>query len=421
VRRSLARLPYRRDLGILPARTTHGPAPRVTVLMATYNRSNVLRHAIASVRAQTVTDWEALVIGDAVTDDTADVVAAFDDPRIQYLDLPVNSGDHSGPNSVGARLARTDYVAWLSQDDLWLPDHLELLLGAVADARADGAIAGLYLVRAVGSDGLDDPATRIEVRSASGPLRVTGHRNHPASSWLLSAAALARAGDWRRSTTVRYATSQEYLFRVWASGARVVLSPTPSAVLIPSIVGDRAYGARRDHEQAALAPAVTGGDRAALDAVVGRTVPEPFRLPEGIGVVRRRRGPLRRVVRRRSEVLHRALAPLLGRLGVAPWELAGALVGEVRGESDAVLRHLRGLPAAGATELGDALVESLRAEVAELTAELARTQGDYRDRDRELAELRAAYARQEAELARTQADYRARDAEVAELRARRGD
>jgi glycosyltransferase involved in cell wall biosynthesis len=75
--------------------------PRVSVITATYNRSRVLRHTIASVIAQDFADWELLVVGDAGTDDTADVVASFRDPRIRFFSLPQNVGEQSGPNNAG--------------------------------------------------------------------------------------------------------------------------------------------------------------------------------------------------------------------------------------------------------------------------------------------------------------------------------
>jgi glycosyltransferase involved in cell wall biosynthesis len=67
--------------------------PRISVVTATYNRSNVLRYAIESVRAQGFQDWELIVVGDACTDDTSEVVAAFADPRIRFVNRAENAGE----------------------------------------------------------------------------------------------------------------------------------------------------------------------------------------------------------------------------------------------------------------------------------------------------------------------------------------
>ena len=84
------------------------PDPLVTVVMATFNRSNIIRYAIESVRRQTCVDWELLVVGDACTDDTAGVVGAFEDPRIRFWNLSRRCGDQSGPTNAVRRSARTD-------------------------------------------------------------------------------------------------------------------------------------------------------------------------------------------------------------------------------------------------------------------------------------------------------------------------
>ena len=60
-------------------------APLVSIITATYNRSNVLGYTLRSVQRSTVADWEHLVIGDACTDDTARVVAGLGDPRVRFL------------------------------------------------------------------------------------------------------------------------------------------------------------------------------------------------------------------------------------------------------------------------------------------------------------------------------------------------
>ena len=108
--------------------------PRVSVIVATYNWSSVLRHAITSVLRQTMTDFELLVVGDGCTDDSADVVAATGDPRVQWINLPENSGHQSAPNNEGLRRARGELIAYLGHDDLWLPHHLDASLHALAGA-----------------------------------------------------------------------------------------------------------------------------------------------------------------------------------------------------------------------------------------------------------------------------------------------
>src|ERR1043166_5723000 len=86
--------------------------PRVSVIIATYNRSAVLRHAIASVRAQTFGDFELLVVGDGCTDDSAAAVAGFADPRIRWFNRAANSGHQSAPNNEGLRQARGELIAY---------------------------------------------------------------------------------------------------------------------------------------------------------------------------------------------------------------------------------------------------------------------------------------------------------------------
>jgi glycosyltransferase involved in cell wall biosynthesis len=105
--------------------------PRVTVIMATYNWSTVLPYSIASVLDQTFTDFELLVIGDGCTDDSGEVVAAISDSRVEWYDLASHTGHQSAPNNEGIRRAGGEVIAYLGHDDLWLPRHLEVLLGAL--------------------------------------------------------------------------------------------------------------------------------------------------------------------------------------------------------------------------------------------------------------------------------------------------
>jgi glycosyltransferase involved in cell wall biosynthesis len=120
--------------------------PLVTVIMATYNWAPVLPYSIGSALDQTFSDFELLVIGDGCTDESGEVVAAISDARVHWHNLPTNTGHQSGPNNAGIRQARGDVIAYLGHDDLWLPRHLELLLGAI-DEGARIAHASTLLVR----------------------------------------------------------------------------------------------------------------------------------------------------------------------------------------------------------------------------------------------------------------------------------
>ena len=112
-------------------------APRVSVVIATYGRPEVLTQCLRTVQQQTVADWEVLVIGDACNRSTGRAIAALEDPRIHYANLPARCGEQSIPNSVGLALARAPFVAFLNHDDYWLPDHLEIGLTRLEETRAD--------------------------------------------------------------------------------------------------------------------------------------------------------------------------------------------------------------------------------------------------------------------------------------------
>jgi len=126
-------------LSVRPA-IASATAPRlVSVVMPTFNAALTVRRALASVRAQTHTEWEAICVDDASTDDTVAHIATFDDPRIRIIRLDRNGGPGRARN-LGIAAARGALVAFLDADDEWLPDKLAR---QVALFEAD---AGLALV-----------------------------------------------------------------------------------------------------------------------------------------------------------------------------------------------------------------------------------------------------------------------------------
>lgn len=96
----------------------------VSIIMPTYNCGRFIAESIRSVLAQTYTYWELLIVDDCSTDNTAQVVGSFNDPRIHYIRNEQNKGAALTRNKA-LREAKGRYIAFLDSDDLWLPAKLE--------------------------------------------------------------------------------------------------------------------------------------------------------------------------------------------------------------------------------------------------------------------------------------------------------
>lgn len=103
----------------------------ISVIVPTYNRSAFLRNAVDSVRRQTYRRWELIVIDDGSTDDTPATLATLDDPRLRLIPLE-HTGNPARVRNAGLAVARGEYVAFLDDDDLWLPDKLATQLTGLA-------------------------------------------------------------------------------------------------------------------------------------------------------------------------------------------------------------------------------------------------------------------------------------------------
>jgi glycosyltransferase involved in cell wall biosynthesis len=98
--------------------------PFFTVVIPTHNRSNLLTRALESVLDQTFDDFEIIIVDDHSTDDTCSVVKSFSDPRIQYM-INYRSKGACGARNTGIFVAKGKWVAFLDDDDVWLPDKLK--------------------------------------------------------------------------------------------------------------------------------------------------------------------------------------------------------------------------------------------------------------------------------------------------------
>ncbi len=138
--------------------------PLVSVVIGTFNRADFLRSAILSVLSQTFQDFEIIVIDDASQDHTSKIIQALPEGKIKYIKHDVNKGIGVVRNT-GLRQATGKYVAFLDDDDEWLPRKLQVQVdileersekvglaycGFLTINRANGEIIGQYLPQKMG-------------------------------------------------------------------------------------------------------------------------------------------------------------------------------------------------------------------------------------------------------------------------------
>ena len=99
----------------------------ISVVLPTYDRAATLPRAIDSILVETYPDWELIVVDDGSTDTTAEVMAAYHDPRIRVLRHDTNRGVTVAKNK-GFDHLRGEWFVMLDSDDEMVPDALRTLL-----------------------------------------------------------------------------------------------------------------------------------------------------------------------------------------------------------------------------------------------------------------------------------------------------
>ncbi len=112
--------------------------PLISVILPVYNGEKTIRETIESVLAQTLHDFELIVINDGSQDTTVDIVSSIQDQRIKLFTYP-NSGQPASRNR-GIVKAIGEYISFIDADDLWTPDKLESQLRALQE-NSQAAVA----------------------------------------------------------------------------------------------------------------------------------------------------------------------------------------------------------------------------------------------------------------------------------------
>jgi glycosyltransferase involved in cell wall biosynthesis len=254
-----------------------GPSPPlISVILATYNWSSVLRHAVRSVLWQTYPNLELIVVGDGCTDDSQEVVESFADPRVRWVNLPENSRGQSRPNNIGLEMARGTYIAYQGHDDVWHPSHLASLVDLLERTGAD---LGWTLAEVIGPRG-------SRIRYLSGLFSEGGRelgRQLPPSSIAHRPELSRRIGGWADWREAHDPPDLDLLDRMQDSGAQLASIKALTVFKFPSGLRRNSYRDRNDHEQAVYVQRIEherGFVQRELLRILGRRLnPLPKRTP----------------------------------------------------------------------------------------------------------------------------------------------
>src|SRR5271166_2406828 len=115
--------------------------PLVSVIVNVRNGASTLREALDSVMAQTFSDWEVIVWDDCSTDGSANIIARFSDPRIRYFLSPEETSLGKARDTA-IHQARGKWLAFLDQDDLWMPRKLEMQMALDRSHPSKASLGG---------------------------------------------------------------------------------------------------------------------------------------------------------------------------------------------------------------------------------------------------------------------------------------
>jgi len=119
----------------------------VSVVIPTFNRLRLLQQAIASVQAQTYSNWELIVVDDGSTDASFETISAIEDSRIRVIRLE-HTGNIGFVRNIGARSGKGVWITFLDSDDIWLPERLNIQLSSLIREKKHWGYGGYELMNA---------------------------------------------------------------------------------------------------------------------------------------------------------------------------------------------------------------------------------------------------------------------------------
>jgi teichuronic acid biosynthesis glycosyltransferase TuaG len=214
----------------------------VSIITPVFNAERWLEDMLASVAAQSFTNWEHLLVDDGSTDSSAALIerAARADPRIRLLRMPGNGGPARARNAA-LELAKGRYIAFLDADDLWLPAKLERSLDFL---RQSGCDFCYHAFRYLSADGTSAGPL------VQGPPRLTLRAHHTRRG---TGDCMSMVIDRERVPGFRFAENRSGLHEDWLAWLGLVRSDYRGCLLAEDLGRYRLSGSSRNAGKLAAA------------------------------------------------------------------------------------------------------------------------------------------------------------------------
>lgn len=124
--------------------------PFFSIIIPVYNKEHSVERCLQSVRSQTFTDWELVIVNDGSKDRSKEVIARFEDPRIRYSEHTNHGVSYT--RNAGLRVATGKYVHFLDADDYLAPDRLQHLYDVITTHEAEVYFTGITSVTTQGEE-----------------------------------------------------------------------------------------------------------------------------------------------------------------------------------------------------------------------------------------------------------------------------
>lgn len=188
--------------------------PLITVCVATFNRPELLtQRCIPSILAQSYPKLEVIVVGDGAAEPTIRAVNELSDPRLRFVNLPKNGPYPEDRKkrwmvagtfalNKGLELAQGEFVTHLDDDDAYVPDRLEKLLGFAQQNRLDFVYHPFWFEQSPGVWKVKEAKSfTFGQVTTSSVLYRSWLKNIP---WDIDAHVSNEPGDWNRFRKIRY-------------------------------------------------------------------------------------------------------------------------------------------------------------------------------------------------------------------------